>query len=159
MDDRRGADSHSSLSVINTYLEHGCWCRDAHYSPELLLYAWHNRSKVEALERQLADFVADSVKKRTSLAPMPKQQRHIAHLLAEQYGLASQSFGAEPNRYLQLFKVTPPLPQCSFNRSDTMQSCHRLQGCRTETWVMAWWRRACLDKCMAGTNAPCQSCI
>jgi len=102
-----------------------------------LLYAWHNRPKVEALERQLADFVTDPVKKRASLAPMPKQQRHIAHLLAEQYGLASQSFGAEPNRYLQLFKVTSALLQCR-SSCDRMQSCHRLQGCRTETSVMAW---------------------
>lgn len=79
--------------------------RDAHYTPELLLYAWHNRSAVEALERQLADFVADTGKKRASLAPAPKQARHIQHALVDQYGLASQSFGAEPNRYVQVFKV------------------------------------------------------
>ncbi|EIE26925.1 hypothetical protein COCSUDRAFT_46285 [Coccomyxa subellipsoidea C-169] len=78
--------------------------QDAHYSPELLLYAWHNRAAVEDLERQLADFVADGAKKRASLAAAPKQARHIAHLLAEQYGLATQSFGAEPNRCVQLFK-------------------------------------------------------
>ncbi|BDA43092.1 probable E3 ubiquitin-protein ligase ZNF598 at N-terminal half [Coccomyxa sp. Obi] len=92
--------------------------RDVHYTPELLLYAWHNRSAVEALERQLADFVADAGKKRASLAPAPKQARHIQHVLADQYGLASQSFGAEPNRHVQLFKAAhAALPRVSLAKA------------------------------------------
>ncbi len=103
-----------SGTCIVQYFFAGAWCRDAHYSPELLLYAWHNRAAVEDLERQLADFVADGAKKRASLAAAPKQARHIAHLLAEQYGLATQSFGAEPNRCVQLFKVRSPLCSAVF---------------------------------------------
>ncbi|CAL8468912.1 g8453 [Coccomyxa elongata] len=92
--------------------------RDAHYTPELLLYAWHNRPAVEALERQLADFVAEAGKKRASLAPAPKQARHIQHALADQYGLASQSFGAEPNRHVQLFKAAhAALPRVSLAKA------------------------------------------
>lgn len=96
--------------------------RDAHYSPELLLYAWHNRAAVEDLERQLADFVADGARKRASLAPAPKQARHIAHLLAEQYGLATQSFGSEPNRHVQLFKVRGPFPAEAVNPCEAVSS-------------------------------------
>ncbi len=79
--------------------------RDAHWSPELLLYAWHNAAKVTALEAELGAFIANPAKRRASLAPAPKQARAIAHQVAAGYGLASQSFGAEPNRHLQLFKA------------------------------------------------------
>jgi hypothetical protein len=83
-----------------------CPCREAHYPADLLLYAWHNRAKVEAMEAQLTGLLAATSKKRCSMPPMPKQERHYLRLLAEQYGLATQSFGAEPNRHVDLFKVS-----------------------------------------------------
>lgn len=57
------------------------------------------------MEAQLGWFLAAIAKKRCSLPPMPKQERHVLHMLAQEYGLATQSFGAEPNRYVDLFKV------------------------------------------------------
>ena len=36
---------------------------------------------------------------------MPRQQRQVAHELAEQYGLVSASFGQEPARYIELIKT------------------------------------------------------
>lgn len=36
---------------------------------------------------------------------MPREQRAVAHALAEQYGLASSSYGQEPTRYVELFKT------------------------------------------------------
>lgn len=82
-----------------------CFPRDAHYTPELLLYAWHNRTTVLALEAQLQDFLRDATKKRVALPPAPRPQRQVAHELAAQYGLATQSFGSEPARHIQLFKA------------------------------------------------------
>ena len=79
-------------------------CRDVHWSAELLHYAWHNRAKVQAMEAQLEDF-AGSAQKRRSLPSMPKQERHIMHQLTDSYGLATQSFGAEPARHIDIFKV------------------------------------------------------
>ena len=81
-----------------------CSCREVHWSAELLHYAWHNRSKVEAMEAQLADFVG-SAQKRRSLPAAPKQERHIMHQLASSYGLATQSFGSEPARHTDIFQV------------------------------------------------------
>jgi hypothetical protein len=80
-------------------------CRDVHWSAELMHYAWHNRDKVQAMEAQLADF-AGSAQKRRSLPNTPKQERHIMHQLAQAYGLATQSFGAEPARHIDVFKVS-----------------------------------------------------
>ena len=68
-------------------------------------YAWHNRDKVQAMEAQLAAF-AGSAQKRRSLPNAPKQERHIMHQLAQAYGLATQSFGAEPARHIDVFKVS-----------------------------------------------------
>ena len=79
--------------------------RDVHWSAELLHYAWHNKAKVQAMEAQLEDF-ASSAQKRRSLPSMPKQERHIMHQLADSYGLATQSFGSEPARHIDIFKVT-----------------------------------------------------
>ena len=78
--------------------------RDVRWSAELLHYAWHNRAKVQAMEAQLEDF-ASSAQKRRSLPSMPKQERHIMHQLADSYGLATQSFGSEPARHIDIFKV------------------------------------------------------
>lgn len=36
---------------------------------------------------------------------MPREQRAVAHELAQQYGLATQSYGSEPQRYVELFKT------------------------------------------------------
>ena len=56
------------------------------------------------MEAQLEDF-AGSAQKRRSLPSMPKQERHIMHQLTDSYGLATQSFGAEPARHIDIFKV------------------------------------------------------
>ncbi len=80
-------------------------CREVHWSAELLHYAWHNRGKVQAMEAQLADLVG-SAQKRRSLPSAPRQERHIMHQLAQAYGLATQSFGAEPARHIDVFRVS-----------------------------------------------------
>ena len=36
---------------------------------------------------------------------MSRHEREVVHGLAEQYGLASSSYKAEPQRYVQLFKL------------------------------------------------------
>lgn len=51
-------------------------------------------SFLEALERDLAAFLADPSQKRLALAPMPPQQRALVHQLADEgYGLATVSAG------------------------------------------------------------------
>ena len=83
------------------------------WSAELLHYAWHHKAKVLDMEAQLADLVS-SAQKRRSLPNAPKQERHVMHQLAAAYGLSSQSFGSEPARHIDLFKVSrakiSPLP-------------------------------------------------
>lgn len=44
---------------------------------------------------------------RTSLPPDTPARRAAVHQLATHYGLASQSFGQEPNRHIDLFKACP----------------------------------------------------
>ena len=80
-------------------------CRDVQWSAELLHYAWHHKAKVIDMEAQLADLVS-SAQKRRSLPNAPKQERHVMHQLAAAYGLSSQSFGSEPARHIDLFKVS-----------------------------------------------------
>ena len=80
-------------------------CREVHWPAELMHYAWHNRDKVQAMEAQLADFLG-AAQKRRSLPKAPKQERHVMHQLAQAYGLATQSFGAEPARHIDVFKVS-----------------------------------------------------
>ena len=80
-------------------------CREVHWSAELLHYAWHNRGKVQAMETELADF-AGAAQKRRSLPIAPKQERHVMHQLAAAYGIPTQSFGSEPARHVDLFKVS-----------------------------------------------------
>ncbi len=93
------------LCALNSALKQICFAsRDVHWSAELLHYAWHNKAKVQAMEAQLDDF-ANSAQKRRSLPSMPKQERHIMHQLADSYGLATQSFGSEPARHIDVFKV------------------------------------------------------
>jgi len=75
------------------------------WSAEVLHYAWHNKAKVQAMEALVADF-ASSAQKRRSLPSMPKQERHIMHQLAQAHGMASQSFGADPARHIDIFKVS-----------------------------------------------------
>lgn len=108
-------DGLASVCVFDSDCSQGCACwiqitdmcvasREVHWSGELLHYAWHNKAKVQAMEAQLEDF-ASSAQKRRSLPSMPKQERHIMHQLAASYGLATQSFGAEPARHVDIFKV------------------------------------------------------
>lgn len=38
---------------------------------------------------------------------MPREQRKVAHQLAEAYGLTTASIGSEPKRHLELLKTSP----------------------------------------------------
>ena len=49
-------------------------------------------------------FLADD-KKRQSLPDMPKSQREVVHKLASLFGITTQSYGQEPKRHVELFKV------------------------------------------------------
>ncbi|KAK9815654.1 hypothetical protein WJX72_007454 [[Myrmecia] bisecta] len=78
--------------------------RTPHYSQELLLYAWNNPYWIDGVEHALAAFANDKAKKRQRMAPMPRQQRAMAHALAAEYGLTTQSIGTEPARCVELFQ-------------------------------------------------------
>jgi hypothetical protein len=41
------------------------------------------------------------------MPPMPREQRKVAHQLAEAYGLTTVSLGSEPHRYVEVVKVSP----------------------------------------------------
>lgn len=79
--------------------------RNATYSGLLLAAAQQHPKFIEGLERQLAAFIADKSSKRESLSAMPREQRQVAHALAEQYGLATLAFGQEPQRCIELIKT------------------------------------------------------
>ena len=62
-------------------------------------------AEVQALERSLGLFLADTSVQRTALPPAPARTRALQHQLAAQYGLASHSTGSEPRRRVELVKV------------------------------------------------------
>ncbi|KAI3426465.1 hypothetical protein D9Q98_008832 [Chlorella vulgaris] len=79
--------------------------KTATYNGLLLSAAQRHPRFVEGVERQLAEFVVDKQSRRVSLSSMPREQRAVVHAMAEQYGLASTSFGQDPQRYVELFKT------------------------------------------------------
>ena len=79
--------------------------RQVSYPPDLLLSAKHIPGIVAELERSFAAFLRDPDAKRMSLPAMLRSQRAVAHALAEQYGFASNSVRAEPNRCVEVFKT------------------------------------------------------
>ena len=46
---------------------------------------------------------------RWALPVQPRALRELVHQLATQYGFASQSYGSDPRRHIELFKVRPML--------------------------------------------------
>ena len=86
--------------------------RSAVWSGALLEVAKRDPAWVHSVEKELGSFVAERELKRKVLNPMPRAQRALLHAMAQQYGLASVSTGAEPRRSVELFKTgnTAALP-------------------------------------------------
>ena len=86
------------------------------FPPDLILMANNVPGVVAQVEASFAAFLADPGAKRASLPPMPRSQRALAHALAAQYGLASHSLKAEPNRCVEVFKSpnSAPPSRCAF---------------------------------------------
>eukprot|EP00798_Chlamydomonas_sp_ICE-L_P015510 gene15510-21600_t len=75
------------------------------YSPALIQAAQEHPDWANAVERDIATFVADTTSKRQTLQPMSSGQRKLVHELAEQgYGLATASIGSS-NRCVQMYKT------------------------------------------------------
>ena len=87
--------------------------RDATYSGELLAAAKVEPAFIKQLEMELSAFVLDEARsKRRVLPAMVREHRALAHQLAEQYGMATQSVGHEPKRSVELFRTdTTSLPK------------------------------------------------
>jgi transcriptional repressor NF-X1 len=56
-------------------------------------------------EKQLRLFAADPEEKRLRFKPMPPSQRAFIHLLAEDFGMDSESMDPEPHRHVAIFKT------------------------------------------------------
>lgn len=70
---------------------------------------------------------------RHSLAAMQRDMRAVAHELAQQYGLATQSYGQEPHRHVELFKTdTAGVPSKLLSRCKLGPWCGRGLGASAE---------------------------
>lgn len=77
------------------------------YSPALLVAAQDSPNYVADLERHLNVFMLEPAARQYKMPPMPREQRKVAHQLAEAYGLTTVSLGSEPHRYVEVVKVSP----------------------------------------------------
>lgn len=75
------------------------------YPDSLLMTARKNPTTVQHIQRHFAAFLAETAAKRYQLPAMPREQRKLAHDMAEHYGFTSQATGQEPQRAIQLFKT------------------------------------------------------
>ncbi|KAI9840595.1 MAG: FKBP12-associated protein [Thelocarpon superellum] len=75
------------------------------YGKETLEMYRDNVTWAAQQERALRIFAGNEAEKRLRLKPMPSQQRAFVHLLADDYGLDSESMDPEPHRHVALFKT------------------------------------------------------
>ncbi|KAI8111744.1 hypothetical protein M9435_004243 [Picochlorum sp. BPE23] len=97
LDDAFGIDRSRHISVFNR--------RKASWNGTLLKAAKDDIATIQMIEKELEDFVRSSSNRR-QMAPSPKSQRAILHMMAEQYGITTASTGSGPNRAVQLFRGT-----------------------------------------------------
>ena len=95
LDDAFGIDRSRHISVFNR--------RKASWNGALLKAAKDDIATIHMFEKELEDFVRSSSNRR-QMAPSPKSQRAILHMMAEQYGITTASTGSGPNRAVQLFR-------------------------------------------------------
>lgn len=102
------------------------------FTPELLAMASRNVKWVEQVEGAFTDLIG-STAKRASLPAMPKAERGLVHDLAKHYRLATHSYGNEPKRHIDIFRVAnsliPPLrlSQVAKMHASTLQSAIKQQ--------------------------------
>ena len=65
-----------------------------------------NHMSAFQVEQVMVAFVESSARQH-NLPAMTKQQREIAHEMAQAFSLTTQSFGQDPSRHIRLFKVNP----------------------------------------------------
>ncbi|KAK3256940.1 hypothetical protein CYMTET_33954, partial [Cymbomonas tetramitiformis] len=102
------------------------------FTPELLAMASRNVKWVEQVEGAFTDLIG-STAKRASLPAMPKAERGLVHDLAKHYHLATHSYGNEPKRHIDIFRVAnsliPPLrlSQVAKMQASTLQTALKQQ--------------------------------
>ncbi|DBA03333.1 TPA: hypothetical protein N0F65_004610 [Lagenidium giganteum] len=74
------------------------------YPPELVEWGKLNSSYLHTVERRLERVIGEASCYSVSLRPMPADERRLMHMLAEFYGVASESYDEEPRRRLSFFK-------------------------------------------------------
>jgi hypothetical protein len=95
IDDAFGIDRNRHISVFNR--------RQASWNGALLKAAKDDVATIQMFEKELEDFVRSS-SNRKQMAPSPKSQRQLLHMMAEQYGITTASTGSGLNRAVQLFR-------------------------------------------------------
>ena len=74
-------------------------------------------------EREFRVFAADENEKRLRFKPMPGHQRAFLHVLAEDFGLDSESMDPEPHRHVAIFKT----PRFVMAPMKTLAECVRIR--------------------------------
>lgn len=79
----------------------------------------------------MTHFVGSS-QQRYSFPPMSREQRRVVHEMAAAFGLATQSFGGDSTRHIQLFKVQLRRSAVRSNQQATpeQQKNHARSSCR-----------------------------
>ncbi|KAK4251262.1 hypothetical protein C7999DRAFT_11094 [Corynascus novoguineensis] len=92
------------------------------YSDATLKRFRENVSWAQEQERQLRVFAAAPEEKRLRFKPMPSHQRAFLHLLAEDFGLETESQDPEPHRHVCVFKT----PRFVSAPQKTLAQCLRI---------------------------------
>ena len=100
--------------------------KDQHvpYSSDTLKLFRENVKWSQTQERELRVFVTEENEKRLRFKPMPSHQRTFLHLLAEDFGLDSESLDPEPHRHVCIFKT----PRFVFAPRKTLAECIRIKA-------------------------------
>lgn len=98
------------------------------YSSETLKMYRENSKWAQIQEREFRVFAADEDEKRLRFKPMPSSQRAFIHLLANDFGLDSESMDPEPHRHVCVFKT----PRFLLPPMKTIAECVRIRNTEAE---------------------------
>ncbi|KAI9697653.1 MAG: FKBP12-associated protein [Candelina mexicana] len=99
------------------------------YSSDTLSMYAENVKWSQTQEREFRVFASDDNERRLRFKPMTSHQRAFLHLLAEDFGLDSESMDPEPHRHVAVFKT----PRFVSAPTKTLAECLRLRPQPTVT--------------------------
>ena len=94
------------------------------YSADTLAKFQENVSWAQTQEREFRVFADSPEEKRLRFKPMPPNQRTFIHLLAEDFGLDSESMDPDPHRHVVIFKT----PRFVMAPNKTLAECVRIRN-------------------------------